>query len=61
MLALTTLPILATVAYNLDLVVQVSFRHIQLVTNTSRAVGQRRGKQGIWFCAGEIGLGKQAG
>lgn len=61
MLALTTLPILVIVAHYLDPVVQVSFRHIQPVTNTSRAVGQRQGKQGVWFWAGETGLGKQAG
>lgn len=57
MLALTTLPILATVAHYLDCVV---LRHIQPVTRPSGAVGQRQNKQ-VWFWAGETGLGKQAG
>lgn len=60
-LALTTMTILAIVAHYLDSVVQVGFRHIQVATRTSRDVGQRQGKQGVWFWAGEKGLGKQAG
>lgn len=60
MLAMTPKPILATGAHYLDSVVQVSFRHIQPV-RTSRAVGQRQGKQGFCLWAGEMVLGKQAG
>lgn len=48
-LALTSLPILAIVAHYLDCVVQASVRHIQPVPKTSGAVGQRQGKQGVWF------------
>lgn len=46
-LALATTPILAIVANYLDFVVKVKIRHIQLITNTSRAVGQRQRKQGL--------------
>lgn len=61
MLALTTEPILAIGAHYLDTV--VSFRHIQPVISTSRAVGQRQRqrKQGVRVWAEEMGLGKQAG
>lgn len=59
MLALTTEPILAIGAHYLDIV--VSFRHIQPAINTSRAMGQRQGKQGVCVWAGDTGLGKQAG
>lgn len=55
---MTTKPILNIGAHYLDSVVQISFRHIQPVS-TSRAV--RQGKQGVWFWAGEMRLGKQAG
>lgn len=57
MLALTTLPIRATVAHYLDCGV---LGHVQPVTGTSGAVGQRQDKQ-VRFWAGETGLGKQAG
>lgn len=62
-LVLITKPIRVIGAHYLQPVVQVSFRHIQPVINTSRAVGlgQRQGKEGVWFCTGERGLGKQAG
>ncbi len=60
MLALTAMPILATP--DMDCVVRVSFGHIQPVTRASTRAGrQRQGKQGVWFWAGEMGLGKQAG
>lgn len=48
-LALAFMPILAIVAHYLDCVVQVCFRHIQPVINTSGVVGQRQEKQGVWF------------
>lgn len=51
---MTTKPILTIGAHYMD----ISFRHIQPV-NIPRAV--RQGKQGFWFWAGEMGLGKQAG
>lgn len=47
-LALTTMTILAIVASYLDRVVEISFRHIQGATRTSRAAGWRKGKQGVW-------------
>lgn len=58
MLVLITTTIRASVAHYVYCV--VIFRHIQ-VARTSREVGQRKGKQGVWVWAGERGLGKQGG